>query len=257
MNWLLPIKSTLDSVSKPINFFFRDDDAGWNNDELLVLLDFFESHEVPIDIAVIPRFLNEDILNLIRPRVKRSPQIIDAHQHGYAHVNHEQAGRKSEFGNARSFAQQLIDIRTGRFLFEEAFGVATFSIFTPPWNRCTEVTARCLQEAGFQVVSRDLTATPFQGPGLIELPISIDWFGKHKGDRLTFEELGAQTANAISTQPQVGIMLHHAVMKQSDFEHLHNLLSLLSTHSNASYRLMKDIVGQTKHELATASVTVG
>jgi hypothetical protein len=250
MSWLLPIKSALDSVCKPVNFFFRDDDAGWSNDELLVLLDLFETHEVPIDIAVIPCSMSEETLKLVHPRLKRSPQLIDLHQHGYAHVNHEQTGRKSEFGNARSLEQQLIDIRAGRFLFEQAFGVSTVSIFTPPWNRCTEVTAHCLREAGFQVLSRDLTATPFQAPGLFELPISIDWFAKHKGNQIAFEELGRQTAGAIRTQPQVGIMLHHAVMKQSDFQHLHNLLSLLSTHSKASCRLMKDLSRKRSHMIS-------
>jgi len=263
MNWLRPIKSALDAVSKPVNFFFRDDDVGWSNDELLLLLDLFESHEVPIDIAVIPRSINAETLNLLHPRLARSPQLIDVHQHGYAHVNHEQLERKCEFGNARSFEQQLIDIQAGRFLLEQAFGARTLSIFTPPWNRCTEVTAYCLQQAGFQVLSRDLTATRFQAPSLIELPISIDWFAKHKGNRISFAELGSQTAGAIRAQSQVGIMLHHAVMEQADFQHLRNLLSLLSTHSKVSCRLMKDIVAQTKPhdfgpgELATASVKAG
>lgn len=262
MNWLFPIKSALDSVSKPVNFFFRDDDAGWSNNQLSMLLDVFERYEVPLDIAAIPCAVTKETLNLIYRRLQRSPQFIDVHQHGYAHVNHEQTGRKCEFGNARSLEQQLSDIRTGKFLLERAFGVSTVSIFTPPWNRCTAVTAHCLREAGFQVLSRDLTAIPLQVSGLFELPISIDWFAKHKGNRVTFEELAGETISAIRTQPQVGIMLHHAVLEQSDFEHLHNLLSLLSTHPKASCRLMKDIVRQTTpqnsglSESATAAMNV-
>jgi peptidoglycan/xylan/chitin deacetylase (PgdA/CDA1 family) len=260
MNWLLPIQSALDSAAKPVNFFFRDDDAGWNNAELLVLLDLFESHEVPLDVAVIPRSINQATLNLILPRLKRSPHLLAAHQHGYEHVNHEQTGRKCEFGNARSLDQQQTDIRAGKFLFEQAFGGPSVSIFTPPWNRCTETTAHCLREAGFQVLSRDLTATPLLAPGLRELPISIDWFAKHKGNRVTFQELGTQTANAIRTQPQVGIMLHHAVMDQSEFQQLDNLLSLLTTHPKVSCRLMQDIVVLhefSSRELATAAANVG
>ena len=244
MNWLLPIKAAVDSLSEPVNFFFRDDDGGWSNNELSMLIDLFERYEVPMDIAVIPRAITNETIDLIYPGLERSPQLIDVHQHGYAHMNHELTGRKCEFGDARSLEQQMNDIQNGKFLLERAFRVSTVSIFTPPWNRCTAITAHCLREVGFQALSRDRTATPLRVE-LLELPISIDWFAKHKGDRIKFEELADEIVRAIYTQPQVGIMLHHAVMERSDWEHLDNLLALLSTHPQVSCRLMKDILTHT------------
>ncbi|HEY6802132.1 MAG TPA: DUF2334 domain-containing protein [Pyrinomonadaceae bacterium] len=243
MSWLLPIKRALDMASAPVNFFFRNDDAGWSNDELSTLLDLFESQQVAIDVAVIPQSISPELLDLLRPRLKRSPHLLDIHQHGYAHTNHELTGRKCEFGNSRSAVEQLTDIRAGKLLIEQAFGGSPVSIFTPPWNRCTATTANCLREAGFQVLSRDSTATPLRVPGLFELPISIDWFAKNKGERVTFAELGTRIvvgAQASSPAP-VGIMLHHELLKESDFNELNDLLSLLSAHQNATCQLMKDI----------------
>ena len=215
---------------------------------------------------MIPQSISPELLSLIRPRLKRLPQLLNVHQHGYTHANHELIGRRCEFGNSRSAAEQLTDIRAGKLLFERSFGGSPVSVFTPPWNRCTATTANCLREAGFQVLSRDSTATPLQVPGLFELPISIDWFAKHKGERISFAELGACIAvGAQASSPAlmgqqlsrgpVGIMLHHELMNEFDFDHLHNLLALLSTHQNATCLLMKDIsvaLGCTANALAIA-----
>ena len=64
-------------------------------------------------------------------------------------------------------------------------------IFTPPWNRCTIDTGTALAELGFRVLSRESRAEPLGVPGLLELPIHIDWV------RLAPVELGDRIAGAI------------------------------------------------------------
>jgi len=241
-SWLDPLRRTLDEASGSIRFFFRDDDAGWEDARLFELLDVFADSNVPIDLAVIPKSISNSTARELRKVLEERPNQVSAHQHGYAHVNHEQTGRKCEFGNSRSSALQQADIAAGKALLNERLGPITQSIFTPPWNRCTVSTAVCLRLEGFTLLSRDITATQFGMPGLSELPVSIDWFGLRKGVRLTPNEIGESLRKAASSQAPVGVMLHHALVDENDRQRIRELLELLSSHSQVHCRLMRDLV---------------
>jgi peptidoglycan/xylan/chitin deacetylase (PgdA/CDA1 family) len=240
-NWLDPLRTTLDETSGSISFFFRDDDAGWEDARLFELLDVFADYNVPIDLAVIPKSISRQTAAYLRMRLEESSESISAHQHGYAHVNHEQTGRKCEFGDSRSGEDQHADIAAGKALLTDLLG-PTESIFTPPWNRCTASTATCLQREGFTLLSRDITATQIDTPGLSELPVSIDWFGHRKHVRLTPNELGELMSKAVTSRAPVGVMLHHALVDDEERQRIGELLELLSSHSRVYGRLMRDLV---------------
>jgi peptidoglycan/xylan/chitin deacetylase (PgdA/CDA1 family) len=241
-NWLDPLRRTLDEVPESVPFFFRDDDAGWEDARLFELLDVFADYNVPIDLAVIPKSISRQTAAYLRKRVKESREHVSVHQHGYAHVNHEETGRKCEFGESRSSALQRADIAAGKALLNDLLGPITDSIFTPPWNRCTASTATCLKQEGFTLLSRDITATRFNTPGLVELPVSIDWFGHRKGVRLTPNEIGNSLSKAASSQAPVGVMLHHALIDDEERQRIGELLKLLSSHSQVHCWLMRDLV---------------
>lgn len=241
-NWLDPLRQTLDEASGSKSFFFRDDDAGWEDARLFELLDVFADCNVPIDLAVIPKSISDSTARDLRKVLEERPNQVSAHQHGYAHVNYEQTGRKCEFGNSRSSALQQADIAAGKVLLNERLGPITESIFTPPWNRCTVATAVCLRLEGFTVLSRDINATQFGAPGLSELPISIDWFGRRKGVRVTPKQIGESLSKAASSPAPVGVMLHHPLVDDEERQRIGELLKLLSSHSQVSGRLMRDLV---------------
>ena len=241
-NWLDPLRTTLDAAPRSIRFFFRDDDAGWEDARLFELLDVFAAYSVPIDLAVIPKSISRQTAAFLRNRVEKNREHISVHQHGYAHVNHEETGRKCEFGESRSSVMQRADIAAGKALLNDLLGPMTESIFTPPWNRCTASTVPGLLSEGFTVLSRDITATQFNTPVLRELPVSIDWFGHRKGVRLTPNEIGDSLSKAASAQLPVGVMLHHALVDDDERRRIGELLELLSSHSQVSCRLMRDLV---------------
>ncbi|MEN3330168.1 MAG: hypothetical protein V7638_4975 [Acidobacteriota bacterium] len=241
-NWLDPLKKTLDQAHAPVSFFFRDDDAGWEDARLFELLGLFANYNVPIDLAVIPKSISRQTAAFLRKRMENNRQHVSAHQHGYAHVNHEETGRKCEFGESRSSVMQRADIAAGKALLNDLLGPLTDSIFTPPWNRCTASTATCLQDEGFTLLSRDITAALFNTPGLSELPVSVDWFGQRKGVRLTPNEIGDSLSKAVSSPAPVGVMLHHALIDDDERQRIGDLLELLSSHSQVSCRLMRDLV---------------
>ena len=226
----------------PISFFFRNDDVGWEDARLFDLLDVFAQYEVPIDLAVIPKSISRETAARLRKLVMERPASLSVHQHGFAHVNHEQTGRKCEFGDSRSSALQHADIAAGKELLGDLFGPSTDPIFTPPWNRCTAATAAGLQREGFTLLSRDITAKGLNTAELMELPVSIDWFGHRKQVRLTREEIGASLGAAVSSRKPVGVMLHHALVDDEEREKISELLKLLSSSSHVRCHLMRDIV---------------
>ena len=100
--WLDPLRAALDARAAPVSFFFRDDDAGWDDPALEALLDVFEPHGLPLDLAAIPLAATARTVDLITSRQDSGRNDLRVHQHGLAHVNHEPEGRKCEFGVSRS-----------------------------------------------------------------------------------------------------------------------------------------------------------
>jgi predicted glycosyltransferase len=245
-DWLIPVCKTLDGLADPASLFFRDDDCGWSDDRLLLLLDIFADFGTPLDLAAIPAALSSAFAQKLSRRMAAHPERLRIHQHGYAHLNHEPEGKKCEFGPARDYTSQRADIENGQRLLAELLGAAPDPIFTPPWNRCTAVTARCLADLGFQVLSRDSHAAPFEDSDVCELPIAVDWFAHRKQVRLDRMEWGRSLAAELENEAAVGIMLHHAVMNAEEMQGLAQLLSVLARHPNANCRTMQALaVAQT------------
>jgi peptidoglycan/xylan/chitin deacetylase (PgdA/CDA1 family) len=230
MSWLDPVRAALDAA--PADVFFRDDDAGWRDDRLLALLNLFDEHALPLDVAVIPAALGRAAAAELRARA--GPRL-GLHQHGFAHRNHEPDGRKHEFGPSRSRADQRRDIENGAERLRALLGDAVDPIFTPPWNRCTEDTARALRDLGFRTLSRESRAAPFELPGLHELAVHVDWC------RLEPPEIAARLAAAIRGPGAAGVMLHHAVMDAADRARAGELLALVAAHPNARPRTMREL----------------
>ena len=179
--------------------------------------------QVPLALAAIPTAIGPRLAADLRSLATAGAPMISVHQHGFAHANHEPAGRKSEFGASRPRDLQRQDLANGRERLQHALGLALPPIFTPPWNRCTRDTAECLVELGFEVLSRDVTAEPFGLAPLHELPVCLDWTGR-RGARMGAAHWGETIARAIAPGATVGFMLHHAAMSADDRRMLSDLL---------------------------------
>ena len=222
------LRTALAEAPAPVEVFFRDDDAGWGDERLLRLVDVFEGHGLPLDLAVIPAELTTSLAETLRERP------VGLHQHGYAHVNHQREGRKCEFGSDRSRAEQEHDIATGRDRLRELLGDRLDPFFTPPWNRCTRDTGEALVALGFAALSREHRAEPL---GLLpEVSVHLDVA------RLAPEELDARFAAHVREGGPVGVMFHHAVMEDEDFARAGTLLELLSGHANVAPRTLAELV---------------
>jgi Uncharacterized protein conserved in bacteria (DUF2334) len=249
--WLDELRRALDGATPPVDFFFRDDDAGWRDERLYALLDLFERRRLPLDVAAIPRATTAALASELRARMAAAPERVAVHQHGYAHLNHEPEGRKCEFGPSRQRELQRQDIESGRSLLVDVHGLPASDIFTPPWNRCTEATGEALRASGFRVLSRDVTARPLNVFGLYELPVRVDWFARRKGVRLSPEGLGASLAEAVNDAGSpIGVMFHHELMDEGELKRAGELLALLAAHPAARCQLMSSLAQSHRRETA-------
>lgn len=237
-NWLDPVRRSLDIDHGPIDLFIRDDDVGWDDKRLWQLLDLLATHGLPADLAVIPNELSESLARSLLARSESAPHSLSFHQHGFAHLNHELTGRKYEFGPSRVGWLQRRDIVEGRRRLGDLLGPSVDPIFTPPWNRCTRTTGRCLVDLEFEVLSREARATPLATAGLVELPVTTDWFARHKQQRLSRSEFGEQLARSIDSRGNVGLMFHHAAMNRDEREGAGELLDLLAGHDRVRAHAM-------------------
>lgn len=251
-DWLRPVVNALDAAPAPVPVFCRDDDAGLGDGRLRALLALFAARSLPVDLAVIPSELDTGLA-----RELASQPAIGLHQHGFRHVNHEREGRKCEFGPSRDAAAQRGDIADGRERLSELLGGRVDPIFTPPWNRCTAETGRCLAALGFAVLSREARATPLGVPGLRELPVSVDWFAHRHGERLSLPELGLRIAAAIGSRAPVGVMFHHAVMDATERRRAAELLSVLAGHERARPALMMELADRPASVVGAGAARAG
>ena len=238
--WLDPLRAVLDAAPAPVTFFFRDDDAGWRDDRLRRLLDVFDRHETPVDLAAIPCAVGKTLARELRRRAATT----GVHQHGFAHVNHESSGRKCEFGAARDEAAQRADIEAGRRRLEALLETTVDQIFTPPWNRCTADTGRALVACSVRTLSRESRAPALGIRGLAELPIHVDWFAHRRGTRLTRDELGKAIAREALGGGPVGIMLHHAVMNREERSGVAELVAVVKRSDRARVSRMRDLAAE-------------
>jgi hypothetical protein len=155
-NWLTPLLNTLDEAPVPVEFFLRDDDAGWDDDRLLAMLEVIGRHGLPIDLAAIPRAVGVDLVQQLSRLHARWDGRLGLHQHGLSHHNHEPHGRKCEFGPTRGSDAQRRDLLEGRDLLDSLLPGLTQPVFTPPGTGANRSPPSCSPTLG----SRCCQGTP-------------------------------------------------------------------------------------------------
>jgi predicted deacetylase len=239
-------KSSLDDLQlrrQTVDLFFRDDDVDDDEAALRSLLDIFLSHEVPVNLEIIPGCLTDSSIALLRRYRDSRPDLFELNQHGWRHINHEVEGRKCEFGPSRSFEEQLADIANGKKVLEEAFGEAFSPVFTPPWNRCTTDTYRALDQLGFRALSKKKGKEELTGYSFRELSVTLDLYQWKNGATMRpAEQFISELDSQMGGLDRVGVMLHHKVMDESAFELLERLLHELRSHPFVRFHTFQSLL---------------
>lgn len=235
-DWLDSLRAAL-AAGGFSRWFFRDDDAGWDDASLMALVNVFRTGDGHVDLATIPaaisRSLGSELVQLA------DEGCLSVHQHGWTHTNHEPRGRKCEFGPSRPRRAQHGDLVLGWAVLSEQLDGRVQPFFTPPWNRCTDTTAALLTQLGFVALSVDRSAPARDLPDLLEVPVAVDWTRAwREGGRIRLADdlaravtLASAGAGAMATGQRsaaaIGVMLHHAVMGAEERAAVGELLALL------------------------------
>jgi|SRR5436305_4867245 hypothetical protein len=211
--------------------WWRDDDAVEATPQLEYLLRLCDG--TPLGLAVIPATARSDLATFL----KDEPQVTVL-QHGWRHVNHGGAGKKSEFPASRSTHGVANDLAAGRNRLGGLFGDRFLPVLAPPWNRFAPELGPLLQEVGLIGLSglAHPGAPPPSGSAVIDVHVDlIDW----RGDRGFIGEgaaLGALIAELrarrLAGEPNsaVGILTHHLVMDAPTAVFITGLLDMTRSH---------------------------
>jgi hypothetical protein len=247
--WLAPLRSALDGPGGPRYWFFRDDDAGWADEQLAALTAVFCDAGALLDVAAIPAAVSPHLGAALRRLIESG--VVAVHQHGWAHINHEPGGRRCEFGSSRPISDQLHDLAHGRAVLSDLLEGRAEPMFTPPWNRCGDVTVQLLAELGFTALSCDHTAPRRPAVGVIEVPVRVDWARcwREGGAGLVGHELAAAVIESDASVPRpaepaagLGVMVHHATLCSEELDALRALLAVLRDHPAAPLTSMGALV---------------
>jgi hypothetical protein len=223
-------EASLDAIAargEAIRLWWRDDDAGRDEAALDRLLELAARRDLPLALAVVPRWLEPPVEALIAASAQAT--VL---QHGFAHANHAPPGAKAIELGERAPGVVGAELREGYGVLADAFGVAFLAVLVPPWNRIEASLIEHLTACGFRGLStfgrrhgREAT------PGLAQVNAHLDPIDWH-GGRLFVGEAAAlgQLAAALDPDEPIGILSHHLAMDEPGWRFLERLLEVLAGH---------------------------
>ena len=191
-----------------VPIFFRADDIGVISARFLRLLRLFQAYQVELCLAVVPVWLSRARWGAINAVIDGRSPLWYWHQHGWSHTNHQESGKKSEFGPARSVEAIRNDLVRGRDRLEAIIGSSFYPLFTPPWNRCSEATVDILAELGYEAISRSLgeQGHPARLP---DYYVNLDLHTRKEADPASaLDNLCGELRRAVAER-RIGVMIHH------------------------------------------------
>ncbi len=211
-----------------VPIFFRADDIGVMSPRFLRLLRLFQDYQVELCLAVVPVWLTRARWGAINEKIDGHSSLWCWHQHGWSHINHEESGKKSEFGPARPAEAISNDLVRGRNRLEAIIGSSFFPVFTPPWNRCSESTVDILAELGYKAISRS-RGEQMNPARLPDYHVNVDLHTRKEADPASsLDQLCGEFRRAAAVR-SIGVMIHHQLMDENHFGLLEMLLQLAAS----------------------------
>lgn len=190
-----------------VRLWLRDDDSGPADAALGSFLSWLSDAGIPALLAVVPEWLEADAARAIRGH----PAVTVA-QHGIAHVDHAEAGRKKvELGGTADRTRLREALLRGRERLHRSFGERFLPVLVPPWNRIAPEIERMLPELGYAAVSSFRGRRAPAVPGLLRVDSDIDVIDWRRRRLRPLPELEAELERLCVERRggPVGILTHH------------------------------------------------
>jgi hypothetical protein len=226
--------------------FFRADDIAIPSHSQDRLLQLFIRHQVPLCAAVVPTWITPVRWQSICALVGSHHHLFAWHQHGWNHRNHQQGGKKQEFGTGLTAVAKERAIAAGRTRLGAILGNHFLPVFTPPWNRVDGDTLEALRRQGFVAISRYRDARLPSLPDLPDFPANVDLHTrKEASSELGRKGLLVELEQAL-TSGTVGLMVHHQRMNEAAFAVLERLLVRFKAEPGLSLRHFGEMLAATR-----------
>ena len=156
-------------VGRPVEFWWRDDDACRPDPALRRLLELSSQSKVPLALAVVPSVAEQSIFGGI-------PSGVSVIQHGVDHENRAAgAEKKSEFPPGEPTGLALARLVAGRKRLESIAGRLAIPVLAPPWNRISATLVPHLGAAGYRGLSAfGVRKVTDSAPGLVTINTHVD-----------------------------------------------------------------------------------
>jgi hypothetical protein len=223
--------------------FLRDDDAVEVTPALARLTGLCEQWNIPLLLAVIPKFADDELADFVSERILLTPAV-----HGYCHANYAGNGEKSmELGSHRPLRNVLGELDLGREKLAEMFGKRLSKLLVPPWNRIGEQVASHIADIGFCGISGFGWKIPHSGITWVNTHVDIiDWkngkTAKSIDDVMSVLTLHLKSARQRGFS-QVGILTHHLQHNKQSWSMLAELFHVLGSHRSVEWVKADDLAG--------------
>lgn len=208
-------------AGRPVEFWWRDDDAGQVSAEVDKLLRLSSDRRIPLSLAVVPAEAQPELFPLLHERVS----VL---QHGTDHRNRAKVGqKKTEYPDAEPAEQALARIADGMEGLRRLSGRRFVPVLAPPWNRLRKDLVKKLPALGICGISgygpRE-SAEP--APGLRQVNTHVDIVAWRQGKRFIGEKECLELAlRHLDHDEPVGWLTHHAVHDAAAWDFLARLFS--------------------------------
>lgn len=209
-------------AGKPVEFWWRDDDAGAVSPPLKRLIELSRARAVPLALAVVPEAAEAELFRLLHERVT----VL---QHGTDHRNRAAAGgKKTEYPASEPIEDALRRILDGLGRLRAFAGPKLAPVLAPPWNRIRPDLLKKLPAIGIRGVSgygRRASAAP--APELKQVNTHVDLVAWREGRGFIGEAHALALARKhFSGDEPVGWLTHHAVHDAQAWDFLARLFAL-------------------------------
>lgn len=203
--------------------FFRNDDVRESlDDNLVYLTEKLVSEGFSISHAVEPANVSREVVEWLLAIKTAYPSRVEILQHGYEHRIKTKSPYRGEFGENRTYEEQLDEIRKGMALMSAHFAECWTRIFSFPYGAYDHNTLKALEKCGFKMISTGvrlslkrrilncvghmLKVSRFMGYNIV-------YFSEKKPDYAIYEFPVILNNTKRQTGPDAGIQLTHRELK--------------------------------------------
>lgn len=209
-------------AGRPVQFWWRDDDAGAVVPPLKQLIELSKKKQIPLALAVVPEAAESELFRLLHDRVTLL-------QHGTDHRNRAAPGeKKTEYPAAEPVEAALARVSDGFGRLRTFAGKRFFPVLAPPWNRIRNDLLRKLPAIGIRGLSGyGARASAEAAPGLGQVNTHVDIVAWQQDKRFVGEAAALALAlKGLSTEEPLGWLTHHAVHDAAAWKFLERLFTL-------------------------------